>query len=87
MSLIRFINYRSDLNSLQTRKKAKKYQLVGIDFPRMTIIKALNHKSCFSVGTCHKHVVQFAEPTPTLYWHAKRTKLTFLQMPVLNTIQ
>ena len=35
----------------------------------MTILKALKHKSCLSLGTCHKHTVQFIEPTPTIYWH------------------
>ena len=35
----------------------------------MTILKALKHKSCLSLGTCHKHAVQFTEPTPTIYWH------------------
>ena len=52
----------------------------------MTILKALKHKSCLNLGTCHKHM-QFTEPTPTIYWYAKRNKLTSLNMPVLNTIQ
>ena len=53
----------------------------------MTTLKALKYKSCLSLGTCHKYVVQFTEPTPTIYWYAKKNKLTFLRMPVLNTIQ
>ena len=53
----------------------------------MTILKALEHKSFLSLGTCHKHAVEFTEPSPTIYWYAQRNKLTFLNMPVLNTIQ
>ena len=53
----------------------------------MTILKAIKHKSCFSLGTCHQHVVQFIERTPTIYWYAKRNNLTFSNMPALNTIQ
>ena len=33
----------------------------------MTILKALKHKYCLSLGTCHKYVVQFTDPTPTIY--------------------
>ena len=29
---------------------------------------------------------QFTDPTPTNYWYAKRVKLTFLNVPILNTI-
>ena len=47
---------------------------------------ALKHESCLSLCTYHKHVVQFTEPTPTIYWHVKGTKLT-CSVPVLNTIQ
>ena len=39
------------------------------------------------LGTCQKYVVKFTDPTPTNYWYAKRVKLTFLNMPILNTIQ
>ena len=53
----------------------------------MTIPKALKHKSCLSLGTCHKDIVQFTEPTPTIYWYTKRNELTSLNMQVLNTIQ
>ena len=53
----------------------------------MAILKGLKHKSCLSLGTCHKYVTGFSEPTPTIYWYAQRNKLTFLNMPVLNTIQ
>ena len=89
ISKIRFIIYRSDLNNLQTwLKKAKKYQLVGIALsmhdntksPQTYIMSQFRHMS-------HKHVVQFTEPIPTIYWYAKRNKLTLLNMPVLNTIQ
>ena len=52
----------------------------------MAILKVLKHKSFLSLGTCHKHVVQFTEPTPTIYWYGKRTKLTLLNMLVVNTI-
>ena len=52
----------------------------------MTISKALKHILCLSLGTCHKYVVQFTDPTPTMYWYANRAKLTFLNTPILNTI-
>ena len=48
----------------------------------MTKLKTLKHKSGLSLGTC-----QFTERTPAIYWNAKRNKLTFSNMPVLNTIQ
>ena len=51
----------------------------------MTVLKAIKHKFCLSLGTCHKYVVQFTNPTPTIYWYANRAKLTFLNMPILNT--
>ena len=53
----------------------------------MTILKTLKHKYCLSFGTCPKYVVQFTDPVPTIFWYAKRAKLTFLNMPVLHTIQ
>ena len=53
----------------------------------MTIPKVLKQKSCLSLGTYLKYIVKFTEPTPTIYWYAKRNKLTILNMPVLNTIQ
>ena len=53
----------------------------------MIILKPLKHKSCLSLGTCHKYAVGFTEPTPTIYWYVQRNKLTFLNMAVLNTIQ
>ena len=53
----------------------------------MAILKALKHKCCLSLGTCHKSIMQFAEETPTIYSYAKGTKLIFLNMQVLNTIQ
>ena len=34
----------------------------------MTVLKALKQKFCLSLGTCHKYVVQFTDPTPTIYW-------------------
>ena len=43
----------------------------------MTILKAFKHKYCLSLGTCHKYVMQFTDPTPTVYLYAKRAKLTF----------
>ena len=52
----------------------------------MTILKALKHKYCLSLRTCHKYVVQFTDLIPTIYWYAKRAKLTSLDMPILNTI-
>ena len=53
----------------------------------MTILKALKHKYCLTLGACQKYVVQFTDPTSTIHWYAKRAKLTFLNMPILNTIQ
>ena len=53
----------------------------------MTILKTLKYKYCLILGTCHKYVVQFTDPTPTIFCYAKRAKLTFLNMPVLYTIQ
>ena len=50
----------------------------------MTILKVLKHKYCLSLGKCRKYVVQFTDPTPTIYWYAQRAKLTFLNMPVRN---
>ena len=44
----------------------------------MTILKTLKHKYCLILGTCHKYAVQFTDLTPTIYWYAKRAKLTFL---------
>ena len=53
----------------------------------MIILNALKHKSRLTLSTCHRYVVEFTEPTPTTYWYAQKNKLTFLNMPVLNTIQ
>ena len=53
----------------------------------MTIQKRSNINIASDLGTCHKSVLQFTEPIPANYWYAKRVKLTFLNMPILNTIQ
>ena len=50
----------------------------------MRTLKAPKNKYCHSLCTCH---VQFTDPTPKIYWYAERGKLTFLNMPVLNTNQ
>ena len=34
----------------------------------MTVLKSLKQKFFLSLGTCHKYVVQFTDPTPTIYW-------------------
>ena len=39
----------------------------------MTILKALEHKSCLSLGTCHKHAVEFTEPSPQFIGMPKGT--------------
>ena len=52
----------------------------------MTTPKALKHKHCLSLGTCHKYLLQFTDSTRTIYWYAKRAKLTFLNMSALNTV-
>ena len=67
--------------------KAKKYQLVGIALSTNDKIKTLKCKYCLSLGTCHKYVAKFTNPTPTKFWYAKRAKLTFLNMPLLHIIQ
>ena len=78
MPKIKFIIYRSDLNNLQTRqKKLKNTNQLEFHFLSMTILKAFKRKYCLSLGTCHKYVMQFTDPTPTVYWYAKRAKLTF----------
>ena len=51
----------------------------------MAILKALKHKYCLSLNTCHNSM-QFIDPTPTIYWYAKRAKST-LNMPVYNPIK
>ena len=51
----------------------------------MATLKALKHKYCLSLGTCH-NVVQFTDPTPKIYWYAKRARLT-LNMTVYNPIK
>ena len=88
-------NVQNKIYNLQIRleqftdqtKKAKKFKLVGLALSYMTILKArIIHKSCLSLGTFHKHM-QFTETTITIYWYAKRNKLSSLNMPVLNTIQ
>ena len=48
-----------------------------LHFPYITLLNALKHKCCLSLGLCHKHNMQFTEPTPTIYWHAKRNKNLF----------
>ena len=49
----------------------------------MAILKALKHKYCLSLGTCHKHVVQFTDPSHTIYWYAKRAKLTVFEIQLI----
>ena len=51
----------------------------------MAILKALKHKYCLSLNTCH-NLMQFIDPTPTIYWYAKRAKST-LNMPVYSPIK
>ena len=50
----------------------------------MTIIKTLKHKCWLSLGTCQRYVAQYADPTPTIFWYAKRAKSPFLNMSVLH---
>ena len=47
----------------------------------MTIQKRSNINIASDLGTYHEYDVQFTDPTPTIYWYAKRVKLTFLNMP------
>ena len=51
----------------------------------MATLKALNHKYCLNLGTCH-NAVQFTDPNPTIYWYEKRGNLT-LNIPVYNPIK
>ena len=53
----------------------------------MAKLKTLKHKYCFSLDTCHKYVVQFKGPTHIIFWYVTRAKLTFLNIPILHTIQ
>ena len=95
-------NLRTRLAQFKDQKKLKTYLIVihylQIKLEQLTGQKkkakipirwnfALKHKSYLVLSTCHKYVVEFTEPTPTIYLYAKRNKLTFLNMPVLNTIQ
>ena len=41
----------------------------------MTIIKTFKHKYCLNLGTCHKYIVQFTDPTSTIFLNVKRAKL------------
>ena len=45
----------------------------------MTILKTLKHKYCLTLVICHKYVVQFTDPTSTIFWYAKRVQLNFLK--------
>ena len=53
----------------------------------MTILKAFQYIYALSLDTCHKYVKQFADPFLTIYWYAKRNKLTLLNMSVLHTLK
>ena len=88
MLKIRFVIYRPSLNNLQTRKKAtKNTNQLELHFSYMTTQKRSNINIASDLGTYHEYDMQFTDPTPTIYWYAKRVKLTFLNMPVLNSIQ
>ena len=51
----------------------------------MTIVKTFKHKYCLNLGSCHKYIAEFTDPTPTIFWYAKRAKLLiFSNMPVLH---
>ena len=63
------LRIRLEQSTYQT-KKLKNTNSLELPFSYMTILKALKHKSCLNLGTCHKHM-QFTEPTPTIYWYAK----------------
>ena len=53
----------------------------------MTIIKTLKYKYWLNLGACRKNVLQLTDQTPTIFCYAKSVKLTFLNIPVLHTIQ
>ena len=86
---------KSKVHNLQIRleqfidqiKKIKDTNYLELHFSKMAILKTLIHKSGLNLGTCHKNVVQFTERNPTIDLNAKRKKLTFSNMPVINTIQ
>ena len=50
----------------------------------MTMLKTLKHKYCLSLGKCHKYVVEFTDPSHTIFLYAKKAKLTFLNMLALH---
>ena len=52
----------------------------------MTILKALKHKYYLILGTYPKYVVQFTDPTPTIYWYVKRAKLDFFKYPSTKNV-
>ena len=45
----------------------------------MAILKSLKYKSCLSLGTCHKYLVEFTESTRKIYWTVRRNKLAFFK--------
>ena len=53
----------------------------------MTIQKRTNINIASDLGTCPKYVVQFTDSTPKNYWYAKKVKVTFSNMSILNKIQ
>ena len=58
-------NVQNKIHTLQARlkyftdltKKLKDTNWLELDFPCMIILKALKHKYCLSLGTCHKYLV------------------------------
>ena len=51
------------------------------------MLKTFKHKYHLSLVKCHKYIVQFTDLASTIFRDAKRSKLTFSNMPVLHTIQ
>ena len=43
----------------------------------MSTLKEFKHNYCFSLGTCHKYVVQLTDQTPTTYWYARKLNYIF----------
>ena len=81
-------NLQTMLNQFTDHEKSyKKCQSVGVTLFIMTIRKPSNINIASDLGTCHKYVMQFTDPIRTNHWYVTRVKLTFFNMPILNTIQ
>ena len=80
-------NVQNQIHNLQIRveqftdltKKLKNTSQLELHFSYLTTLKSLKHESCLSLDTCHKYVVQVSEPTPTIYWYAKKNQINLFK--------